>query len=479
MNRLKVLALAVLAALVCACSPDLNTDAPPSYSGDSQETGGGSSSDGGFTAEEGLEYVFSGKDIPEFHIEVGADEWNRLLKEYDMDSNTAEYIHADVRYAGNSDEIAIRDIGLRLKGNTSRCRPEGNGGQMHESGKTNWHHCHYQLNFTKYNKDVAHELHGVKKLYLKWFKDDPAYVREVFCYDLFRRVGVWTAPRSAYCRLWIRVEGDPSEAYLGVYNMIEAIDGRYANARSREFGFKDGYLWKCSWGASLASADDRLFGNDGSDCTYELKTQTSEYAAAKAQLQDFIKKVAGKGDLSFYTWIKEVCDVELLLKTYAVNVAVGMWDDYWKNRNNYYIYFNSKDMYAYRFFFIPYDYDNTLGTSSLGMDSGRQDPLNWGDNGNPLIYKLLKHEEFRRIYKDALLSLVDPVSGEFYYTTSMARIRSWQEKIGEYVSNDTGEDMTVSDRPASWGNQGEYRLLDSGSSNFFKVKAETIERYCK
>jgi spore coat protein CotH len=67
-------------------------------------------------------------------------------------------------------------------------------------------------------------------------------------------------------------------------------------------------------------------------------------------------------------------DVNLFLKTYAVNVTVGMWDDYWSNSNNYYFYFDA----AGKFYFIPYDYDNTLGTSLLMTDSGIQDPLNWG-----------------------------------------------------------------------------------------------------
>lgn len=487
-KKFKLAALTALAVLVCACAPDLGLDNPQtpsgggtgstSQGGGSTSQGGGSGSDGGFKAEEGLEWLFSGGDIPEFHLEVSLAEWNRLLGEFDKNENTSEYIHADVLCNKGEEKIRIGDIGLRLKGNTSRRRPEGNQGMMHTAGQTDWHHCHYQLNFTKYNKDLAHELHGVKKLYLKWFKDDPMYVREVFCFDLFRRVGVWTAPHSAYCRLWIKVAGDPSETYLGVYNMIELIDGRYANARAKQFAFKDGFLWKCSYGASLSDTSDHLIGNDGSDKAYELKTQTAEYSAAKAQLQDFIKKVAGKGDESFKTWIVEVCDVELLLKTYAVNVAVGMWDDYWKNKNNYYLYFNSKDLYAYKIFFIPYDYDNTLGTSYLDMDAGRQDPLNWGDNSNPLIYKLLKHEEFRKIYKDALLSLVDPVAGEFYYTRSMARIREWHSKIENYTRNDTGEDMEIEDRPASFGNHSEYRLLED-SNNFFKIRAEAIERYCR
>ena len=49
-----------------------------------------------------------------------------------------------------------------------------------------------------------------------------------------------------------------------------------------------------------------------------------------------------------------------------------MWDDYWFNKNNFYFYFDSNG----KFYFIPYDYDNTLGTSS-GMNSGTQDMLNW------------------------------------------------------------------------------------------------------
>lgn len=60
------------------------------------------------------------------------------------------------------------------------------------------------------------------------------------------------------------------------------------------------------------------------------------------------------------------------LKTYAIrNVTVGMWDDYWSNSNNYYFYFDA----AGKFYFIPYDYDNTLGTSLLMANSGIQDPL--------------------------------------------------------------------------------------------------------
>ena len=58
--------------------------------------------------------------------------------------------------------------------------------------------------------------------------------------------------------------------------------------------------------------------------------------------------------------------------------------------------------------------------------------------------------------------------------TAIARIKEWHKSIGPYVSNDTGEDMEIKDRPAPWGNHGEYRILSEGSNCFFSVKAASI-----
>jgi spore coat protein CotH len=218
--------------------------------------------------------------------------------------------------------------------------------------------------------------------------------------------------------------------------------------------------------------------DNGINYTYEFKGDEEDFEAAKIQLGDFMQKLNGKSDESFYKWINEVCDVELLLKTYAVNVALGMWDDMWNNGNNYYLYFNTTDQYDYEVFFIPYDYDNSIGTSShcgVQSDAGRQDPYNWGDSGL-LMERMMKFNDFKQIYKDALKELADPANDLFHMNASVPRIKAWQEKISPYVSNDTGEDMWIEDKPAGWGNHGEYRLMDTGSNNFFKVKTETINK---
>ncbi len=429
---------------------------------------------------DGLSYIFDMEALPEIHVTVSEEQWNELLTLFDRDANTDEYIHCDASFTKEGRTHSFTDAGLRLRGNTSRRRPEGDGGEMHNTENPNYHHVHFMLNLRKFQKDDEHELGGVRKIHLKWHKDDPCYARELFCYDLFRRYGIWTALKSSYCRLWVKV-GDSKEAYYGVYAMLEAVDERFLKAREG-FGGDGGFLWKCGWsndfGAGLDNTEDNRFWHDDNAGTtnraYCLKTEIEQFEAAKEQIKDFILKLQGKTGDSFKTWIQQVTDVELLLKTYAVNVAVGMWDDYWCNQNNYYIYFSTQDKYDYQFFFIPYDYDNTLGTSNI-IDSGRQNPLNWdgGDTSRCLIEKLLQYDEWRAVYLNALRELCSS-ENLMSESGSIARIQGWHRMIGEYVSNDTGEDMEIKDRPAGWGNHSEYRLLESSDNNYFRAKKNSI-----
>ncbi|MBO7544551.1 MAG: CotH kinase family protein [Bacteroidales bacterium] len=427
--------------------------------------------------QDGIDYIFDQNALAEFHLQFPLDEWNTLLGYYDADPNTEEYVSCDIIYKKGTETTVIPNSGVRLKGNTSRRRPEDGSG-THVTPGTSWNHCHFGLNFSKFVKDDAHALRSTKKLYLKWFKDDPAYAREVFCFDFMRRVGIWTAVNSWYVRLYIRVEGDASETYYGVYQVQESIDKPYLAGRAdKGFLSDEGNLWKCRYGAGLNNADESLFGIDDSSTDmppYELKTNTKKGKdAAYAQLKDFIAKVSGKTGDSFYQWIQQVTDVDFLLKTYAANVVLGMWDDYWCNNNNYYLYFTTTDTYDYKFFFIPYDYDNTLGTS-LMMDSGRQDPLHWGNDSYPLIAKILSYPDFKAKYVAFLKEIAVSDGSPFLYGAAAARIRSWHNMINPYVSNDTGEDMSITDLPASWGNHSEYRLLIDGSNNYFRVKTATI-----
>ena len=430
--------------------------------------------------KEGYDYVWDDEVLPEVHLSVSLAEWNRLLALYDANAFTTQYVQATLSFVKDGETTVIDNVGLRLKGNTSRRRPEGSYGQMHQRDNTDWHHAHFGVNLRKFADDDAHTIQGVRKLHLKWFKDDPAYVREVFCYELFRRAGVWTAVRDNYCRLWLHVEGDSKEAYYGVYELMEPIDKHYLKDRKNRFGSNKGYLWKCrNSAAGLNNPNGDIWYDDDTDDrhAYTLETQTEEFDSARVQLVNFMNKLNSLNDNEFYIWIQQVTDMDLLLKTYAVNVAVGMWDDYWNNANNYYIYFNGKGLTGYKFFFIPYDYDNTLGTSlrcGVQDDAGQQNPLNWGNNNNRLIARILRFNDFKQKYITYLKELIDAPNALMDRASSQARIRSWQQRIEPYVNNDTGEDTAIEDKPASWGNHSEYRLLKNDSDNFFTVKAASI-----
>jgi len=420
-----------------------------------------------------LNYLFDQAALPHYKLDISVAEWNKLLTYFDQNEQNEEYVNTACIIEKSTKTFQFTTTGLRLRGNTSRRRPEGVTNELHSSTNPDWHHASFTLKFNKYKKGL--KLLGQEKMILKWFKDDAMYVRELYCYDLFRRFGVWTAPRSSYCRLTIQVEGDAKSAYYGVYQSIESIDEDYIDQRATEFGSTDGFLWKANWGADLSNSDKSRMGlevhtlTSNYDPVYDLKTNDDELETAKIQLAQFIDSVRMLNGDAFKNWISKHTDVDLLLKTYTVNVICGMWDDYWKNKNNFYFYFDRNG----KFWFIPYDYDNTLGTSLLMTNSGTQNLLSWGNNSNPLIYKLISIAEYRTKYINYLKELNASTNDLFYVDKSEARIRNWQKLISNYISNDTGEDMELKDVPASWGNCPQYRLLGA-TDNFFRVRGNNL-----
>lgn len=423
----------------------------------------------------GLEYVFDIQKVPEVYIETTTEEWNKFLNYFDQNPNNEEYIHANFIFVKDNKTDTLKNIGFRLRGNTSRRRAEGKKGEMHNASNPDWHHAHFSVNLNNFVQ--GQKLHGIEKISLKWFKDDANYAREVYCYDLFERFGVWTAPQSSYCRLFLKITEDNKWVNFGVYELLEPVDKDYIKNRITRFNTAGGNLWKANWGADLKNSDKSRMGLENITLTstyrpvYDLKTNPENLESAKIQLAEFIANFNTKQGDEFKTWIESKTDVSLLLKTYAVNVLCGMWDDYWNNSNNYFFYFDANG----KFYFIPFDYDNTLGTSLLMNDSGTQDLLNWGELSNPFIKKIISVPEYKTMYVNYLNELCNPANDLFYHTKSADRIMKWQFMIQNFVSNDTGEDMYVNDVPANWGNQTKYRLL-SPTNNYFMIRSQNLPK---
>ncbi len=452
------------------------------------------------TRTQNLDFIFGTDSVAKITLTIKRSEWDTLLKYYDINPKNEDCIHADFKMTKGDYTWQADDIGMRLRGNTSRIRPQQGD---------NYRQAHFKIDFEEWIEDDTIEegkLAGcMKGIILKRFKDDPTYVREVFGYNFFRKNGIWTAPRAGYTRLFINIVedgGKTTELDYGVYAMIEEINKQFLKERSEittqigtKFNGNKGNLWKCCWqssGASMTTDFDayRSFGVEeifldeakSMRYDYDLKTNKDDLISARDEFIDFIYEL---NNLSTAEKIKDFykkrMDVDLFLKTYACNVLLGMDDDYWNNKNNYYFYFDKKG----KCYFIPYDYDNILGTNCSG-DTATRNPLEWGENGYkaPLIEKLLSVPEYKKMYIDYLLELSEESS---FVEGSKTEIQRLQDLIRNYTATkDISFDeiysfSTVGDGVARWcsnyQNGKDYKLVGD-TLNYFKTKARCVEIYC-
>lgn len=455
------------------------------------------------TRTESLNYIFGTDSVAQITLTISREQWDELCTNYDKNPKNEDCVHADFEMKKGNNTWQISDIGMRLRGNTSRRRP-----QVGEQ----YYQAHFKLKFEEWCDDSGEErkLAGcMKGLNLKRFKEDPAYVREVFGYNYFRRNGIWTAPRAGYAHLFINIEeenGTAKKLDYGVYAMIEEINKQFLKERSEllqdsgtlgggNFSNNKGDLWKCCWqssnGSSMATDYDgyRSFGveeifldeSKSLRYDYDLKTNKDELVRARSDFIDFIEEL---NNLSSEDEIKQFyeskMDVDLFLKTYACNVLLGMDDDYWRNHNNYYFYFD-KNGKAY---FIPYDYDNILGTNCFS-DTATRNPLDWGEGvyEAPLIEKLLSVPEFKQKYVDYLLKLTEE---NVFVTENQTEITRLQGLVTGLIASDDIEyedtSKTIKDDVAYWcSNYKEgrhYKLLGGDvTDNYFMAKAKSIKKY--
>ena len=435
-----------------------------------------------------LDYLFQLNSLPAVVIYLTEDDWNQYLTNFDENADNRKYVPARFSIQKGKDIVYYRDsIGLRPRGNTSRVRPEGEYGEKHNALSPQWHHAHFGVKFTEYKS--GKRLFGADRIIFKWLRDDPSYCREIYCYDLLRRFNVWSAPRASFCRLYLMIDGDQKPAYFGVYEMVESIRKGWLDDKYNKGLIPDenGNIWKAQpWHekASLYNPDPNIMGveDDESSSThqyvYALKSNKNYgLISAKQELINFIVQMRSlkSGSEELQQWLETNVDVDVFLRQQAVNIVVGSWDDYWGTGNNYYFYFDN----AHKFYFIPYDYDHTLGSTSLHFNAVTQDPLLWGGLGNEqiLVERILSVPQYKRRYIHYLKQLIS-TPNLFDAQQSMARIREWQAMIAPYVANDTGEDMEIIDEPAWWSTPDYYRLLSNDTAtNFFYAKINNLKQY--
>ena len=484
--RLRILTLACILGVLLGCNDKIETDIPPVTDGTETPSEPDSTPEDTTPSwpegETGKSYVWDKEHIPHITVYVKKNNWKTILDGYDNYTTKSSYVGCNVVFDKNGVRDSISNVGLRLRDNNDAMRPTDTQNEMYVNNESKWNLSNYELNFNRFISGEKNSLRKVKGIFLKSCYNDPTLSRERYCYDLYERMGVWTISRNTYCRLSFHVEGDTSPAYLGVYQMIEPVDNSYLEDRIGKFGNVNGNLWKCHSGATLASTVNLRTGmetNDGNTPVYMLTTANASIADATQQLKSFINTLTTIDNNKFKEWIESVCDVRLLLYTFAVNVTVGMWDDYWNNANNFYLYFDSTSLDNYKVYMIPHDYEMSLGNSnsSLMSDPSSQNPFEWGKSKGPLIKRLLTIDEYKLMYADMIAMLLQQGNYMFYYYEAIDMIKDLMFQVEPYTENVTGINMTPVDKPGPRSSNKSFLLTEDGRNCFFYKRLTALNEF--
>ncbi len=343
-----------------------------------------------------------------------------------------------------SKTYTLDDVGIRMKGNTSRSDFINGDGALYDL-------IHYKISFDEFVAE--RRFLGMKKIDIKWNKNyDATQIKQAYSYKMFESFDVM-APKSTIAPLTLSITnlpgGGSSQNQMGLYQVIEAVDKTFIERRfsPSEAG---GNLYKCTWGR-YGTDDGTWTGSDllssgaisrngttyvatpqgriglelpdtGHKPNYKLKTNENT-----ANFSDIVNLIAVLNSTTDYdntaklSEIAALVDIDNFLRYEAVSYLLGDPDDTRNNYNNYYLYFTATSKKAY---FIPYDFDRCLGITKDWNPSGDamtsvspfsdQAVGNYSSQRNPL-YKFLilsgGSPTYRQDYAEHLATLL---TGEWF-----------------------------------------------------------------
>ena len=286
-------------------------------------------------AQDAGDHIFDPAVLHEVRFEFDqSDYWEMLITNYENtpEGGVVPYLMGKVTIDG----APVDSVGVRFKGFTS---------YPTDSDKKP-----IKIDFNEFVKGKKYD--GLKKLNLNNGTGDPSMQRDVLCYDLLRGLGV-KASRTSYSKVYF------NGVYWGLYQNIEQIDKvflkhNFSNGKGNLFKNKG---WShFEWNGPNPTSYHPPF---------ELKTnEEGDDWSGFVNLMDVLNNAS---DDNFPVAIEEIFNVDLFLKTLAVDVATNNWDSYLEHGRNWYIY---EDTTSGVFNWIPWDYNFALGGGTFDDEEG-------------------------------------------------------------------------------------------------------------
>ena len=350
--------------------------------------------------------LFEDNKLPSVYITLPADSLTWLYNNVESDNN----IRATFIFNDGLQRDTMRDVGFRLRGNTSRA-----------SAKKS-----FKVKFNAYTSGIKYQ--GVKELNLNGSHNDPTMVREKLFYDAWNLSGL-PQRRSSFAKVYI------NNAYYGLYINIEELDDEWLQ---RIYGTDDGNFYKCTYPADFKylGTNPTLYKNvlhSAGVRAYDLKT--NELTDNYADLTKLCQVINTAAD--FECQIQKVLNVQGFLKAYAAEVAAGHWDNHGYNKNNFFLYQNPKNGL---FEFISYDPDNSFGVDFFNINWSTRNIYTWHNATNGiLVAKLMAVPNFKNQYSFYLNQLTNNAfSNLFPRLDAMKTLISTAAQEDTYRTRDYG-----------------------------------------
>jgi hypothetical protein len=189
----------------------------------------------------------------------------------------------------------------------------------------------FTLNFEKFASGQS--FHGLHKLSLNNSVQDPSYMTEKICRELFEAAGV-PAPRAGYAKLQLNGRD------LGLRVLVEGWSKQFLK---RYFKDTRGNLYD---GGFLQDITDSLEVNSGDD----PKDHSDLRALASACRENDPAKR--------FSRLEQVLDMDRFLSFVAIDIMECDWDGYPMNRNNWRLF---HDLGSNKMVFLPHGLDQMFG----------------------------------------------------------------------------------------------------------------------
>ncbi len=368
---------------------------------------------------ETADYVFADDALRTYELTVAPADWQWLQDNAELE----EYVPATLRVEGRE----WPDIGIRYKGGFGTLGLCVDGSNQIICDKLS-----LKLSFDEYVE--TQRFFTLKKLNFHSMIHDPSALHDRLAYAMYRENGV---PASRAVHAWVVVNGEA----LGLYALVEAVDGRFTEHHFDAADGGDGNLYKEVWPVHTTPQP------------YINALETNRTAPNVDRMVRFAAALAAAGDAGFAATIASWMDVELLARYLAVDRAIDNWDGIvgWYCvggscfNHNYYWY---EDAGRDRVTLIPWDMDNTFQVpspirASYGMPDWQEVqtdctpiPIFFGISGRaPACDDLIRRIAIQlwAEYAAASRALLD---GPFAEAAALEKIDRWAQQIQPAVAID-------------------------------------------